>query len=462
VLVLANNDSDLTGAPAVQKFVDRVAEVSRGTVTVKVVSSWKGGGGEVRVLRSVTTGEAALGWVGTRALDQIGFTTLTPINAPFLVGSYPAQASVVSDTTVEHQLAGLEAKGLTGLTLLADELRFPVGIAHPFLSLKDYSGARIRTNTSGIQSAGISALGATPTDVPIHPDTQPPLSGFETMWWTYEENTYAGFAKFPTINTPLWPRTVVLVGNPSSLSKLGEKQRSWIDQAATDARTWSVQHASDPVQHEIDQACDRGAKIASATPAQQAALKSAVAPIYNQLATAVGTAAVFRRVSDLASAAPTDPVPTLPSGCAFTTADLHSVRKQPVKLAAPGHDGSFPTGIFRITSTYDDLIALGSSDYDARLNAGTYTYTLRDGRWHYDQKPDYPEGTQTFCGGFYDVTGSSIMFSTTTVLAVGDCSPPVWVSHWSFAGTTLSWSGAVADDMGFAHAWDTTRWTKIG
>jgi TRAP-type C4-dicarboxylate transport system substrate-binding protein len=46
LLVLANNDSDLTGAPAVQKFVDRVAELSRGTVTVKVVSSWKGGGGE--------------------------------------------------------------------------------------------------------------------------------------------------------------------------------------------------------------------------------------------------------------------------------------------------------------------------------------------------------------------------------------------------------------------------------
>src|SRR3954453_12665863 len=92
VLVLANNDSDLTGAPAVQKFVDRVAELSRGTVTVKVVSLWKGGGSEVRVLRSVTTGEAALGWVGTRALDRIGFPTLTPLNAPFPPGSYPAPA----------------------------------------------------------------------------------------------------------------------------------------------------------------------------------------------------------------------------------------------------------------------------------------------------------------------------------------------------------------------------------
>ena len=463
VVVLANGDGDLTGAPAVQKFVNRVDELSGGSVTVRVDSSWKGGGDEARVLRSVTTGEADLGWVGTRALDQIGFTALTPINAPFLVGSYAAQAAVVNDAAVEHELAGLNANGLTGLTLLADELRFPVGIAHPFLSPNDYSGARIRTITSRIQSSGIAALGATPTDVPIQPDAQPPLSGFETMWWTYQANAYAEFAKFPTINTPLWPRTVVLLANPSSLSKLGKKQRAWIEQAATYARAWSVQHASDPVQHEIEQACGRGAKIAAATPAQLAALKSAVAPLYNQLATEAGTAAVFRRVSDLASAAPADPAPNLPPGCAFTAADLSSAVKPPVKLAAPGSDGGLPTGVFRQTLTYDQLIALGSSDKDARLNAGTYTYTLRDGRWQYEQKPDYPEGTQTSCGGFYDVAGNSITFSTTTVLADGgSCSPPVWVSHWSFAGSTLSWSGTVADDPDFAHAWDMTRWTKIG
>jgi hypothetical protein len=330
------------------------------------------------------------------------------------------------------------------------------------LSLNDYSGARTRTITSRIQSSGIAALGATPTDVQIRQDAQPPLSGFETMWWTYEANAYAEFAKFPTINTPLWPRTVVLLANPSALSKLGKKQRSWIDQAATDARAWSVQHASDPVQHEIEQACGRGAKIASATTAQLAALKSAVAPLHNQLATAAGTAAVFRRVRDLASAAPADPVPTLPPGCAFTTADLSSAPKPLVKLAAPGRDGSFPAGIFRQTDTYDQLIALGWSDEDARLNAGTYTYTLRDGRWHYDQKPDFPEGTQTSCGGFYDVTGNSITFSTTTVLANGSCSPDVWESHWSFAGSTLSWTATVVDDPVFAHSWDTSRWTKIG
>jgi hypothetical protein len=121
-----------------------------------------------------------------------------------------------------------------------------------------------------------------------------------------------------------------------------------------------------------------------------------------------------------------------------------------------------PTGIFRQTATYDQLIALGWSDKDARLNAGTYTYTLRNGRWHYDQKPDFSEGTQTSCGGFYDVTGSSITFSTTTVLAIGSCSPDVWVTHWSFAGSTLSWTGTVVDDPVFAHTWDTSRWTKIG
>jgi hypothetical protein len=188
-----------------------------------------------------------------------------------------------------------------------------------------------------------------------------------------------------------------------------------------------------------------------------------VAPLYHRLATRPETAAVFHRVRRLASAAAADRAPILPPGCAYTPADLQTASSQPVKLVGPGHDANFPTGVFRYDATFHDLVALGMSHYDGRLNAGTYTYTLRGGRWHYDMKPDYAEGTQTSCDGFYDVTGSSITFSTTTVLANGGtCSPPVWASHWSFAGQTLSWSGTVADDPVFDRMWDRTRWTKIG
>lgn len=72
-LVLANNDGDLTGAPAVVRFVEQVEELSGGRLTVRVESDY---GGEDRVIEDVAAGEADLGWSGTRAFDLAHDETL--------------------------------------------------------------------------------------------------------------------------------------------------------------------------------------------------------------------------------------------------------------------------------------------------------------------------------------------------------------------------------------------------
>src|SRR4051812_45145657 len=59
-LILANNDGSLDGAPAVSHFIDRVKQLSGGTVTIRVRSSWRGGGDEGRVITDVAAGRADL------------------------------------------------------------------------------------------------------------------------------------------------------------------------------------------------------------------------------------------------------------------------------------------------------------------------------------------------------------------------------------------------------------------
>ena len=112
VLVMANyNGGDLLGAPAVAHFVDRVAALSGGQLTVRVESGWKGGADETRVIRDVAAGEADLGWSGTRAFDVVGDNAFQPLHAPFLVSSYPAEAAVVKDPLAQDLLAACTRSG---------------------------------------------------------------------------------------------------------------------------------------------------------------------------------------------------------------------------------------------------------------------------------------------------------------------------------------------------------------
>ena len=453
-LVLANAWEGLTGAPYVAHFVERLEELSEGGVTVRVESTWKGGADEVRLLRDVAGGEADLGWAGVRALDQVGVPSLTPVLAPFLVDSYNAQRAVLADPDVQHGLHDLASAGLEGLALMADELRVPVGVKGPLLSPEDYEGAQIRTAPSDIQREGLEALGAKPTSAAL----QPTMDGAETIWWTYRGD-YPHIAPFPTINTPLWPSSGVLVANPASLDGLSSEVRDWIDTAAQDAAAWSLAHARDREADEIAEACRGGARIATATPAQVEALTARVQPVYERLATNPATAEMFSRVQRLAAGATADAPAQIPADCAFQPGDEARAPEVPTRLTAPGDPGDLPQGVYRYELTPEYLRAAGLPEGDVRGNAGILTYTLKDGRWSFQQKPRYDNVDKTTCEGYYDIDGPTFTGSVVTTYASGECAPLLWTATWAFQGDTLTWTD-ISTDMATVFAGE-HGWRKI-
>jgi TRAP-type C4-dicarboxylate transport system substrate-binding protein len=454
-LVLANNDASLDGVPALAWFVERVDELSDGRLTIKVESPWRGGNKETRVIRDVAAGQADLGWAGTRAFDLVGVDAFRPLHAPFLISSYAAEVAVVGDDDLAGSLmASVEPLGVTGLALAADQLRHPAGVDKPLLTPEDYVGRRIFSIASDAQSDGLATLGAEAFDGSVRlAAANGRLGGMETMWWSYRTHGYTEFAPFITSNVTLWPRTWVLFADDDTLEDLEDEQRRLLGQAANEAAAWSLEHAADAEPGQIAQACLFGAKVATATAEQVAALREAAEPVYADLRADPALRDTLERIEGLVAAAPSDLPVVLPEGCAHQPGQETPLPER--TLAEPGDPGKFPTGVYRYRHTVADLTAHGMDEYGASLNAGVWTWTLGEGTWSYEQEPVTEEAVElgiTDCEGFYDVRDDVAFFTTTAVFANGDCAPPTWAARWTAGDGRLTWSAVSAPDFGYPFA----------
>lgn len=463
VLVLASSDGvNLAGSPAVQRFVDGVAKLSNGRLTVRLEPAWQGGDDEARVIKDVAAGRADLGWSGTRAFDLVDLDSFRPLHAPFLVNSYAAEAAVVNDPLAKELLASTAPLGLTGLALAADGLRFPAGVAKPLLAPADFAGHRFRTYPSQVQSDGIRALGAEPTSASVDEALAAGgLAGLETMWWTYQEKAYYAVAPFVTANAVMWPKTLVIFANTARMSKLDKAARDWLTRAAADASTWSTTHAADADAEYIERACRFGARIALATPEQLAALRKAAEPAYAAMRADPALAATLQRVEGLATAAGHDAPLAVPAGCAYRPGDETRVIPPVAQhLTGPGASGDLPPGVYRFSVSAAELRALGVNDRDATVNAGVLTWTVRGGSWSVRLDATDASASSGTCEGWYDVRGDAVTFATNTIVPGGTCAPPVWTARWSARNGTLTWSAVSVAD--YAPVFAPKPWQKIG
>ena len=461
-LVLANDDGNLEGVPSVARFVQRVETLSGGNLKVRVESRWRGGDDEPRVIEDVAAGRADLGWAGTRAFDIVGVPAFRPLHAPFLVGTYAAEAAVVGDHALMGELLGkLEPLGLSGLAVAADEIRFPAATTHPLRTPADFAGLRFATVASDVQSEGLRALGARPTtELTEQALGSGQLDGIETMWWTYDVKGYFAAAPFATANAGLWPRTLALFANTKALDGLSEEERSWVEQASEGAAAWSVEHAADAEREPMAHACQSGARVVTATPEQLSALRHAAEPVYTSMRKDPEQRAILEKVEALATSAPADPPVSLPDGCAYQPGDEKAIPAPVQALSGPGNPGGLPQGVYRLEHTPAELTEHGETEEGVRNNAGVITWTLRDGRWSNHPDPTYPNRFSTVdCAGFYHVGRDVATFTTTTVVDGGSCAPPSWTARWSIDGDTLRWSAVSVDD--FAYVWAGQGWTKI-
>src|SRR5215217_4640939 len=151
--------------PMMRYFAKRVTELSGGDLQVKLFFNVAGDEVpdiEARVAGMVRSGRFDLGWIATRAWDQVDVKSFQALQAPFLVTSYGLLGKIATGPMADQMLAGLRRTQLTGLAIVPEFLRHPVGRTRALVSPADFAGTRIRDIPSHASDALLSALGATP------------------------------------------------------------------------------------------------------------------------------------------------------------------------------------------------------------------------------------------------------------------------------------------------------------
>jgi len=398
VLRMANAYGDLQTAPVVEQFVSQVEARSGGNLRIQVTSRWGdyADDAEQQVVRAVAAGKADLGWAGARVFDTIGVTSFQALQAPMLIDSYALEQAVAASDLPGQMLQGLDKVGVRGLGVLPDSLRKPIAVKHPVLGLGDWRGITFGTLKSAGQAQAIRSLGATPMEVFRRSRNEAlldgRLQGLEMDLFVYERGGPVRPAPYVTANVTLWPQMDVLFANPSRLGALTGQQRGWLQQAAQDAAGRAAALADRDAQS-LKNACRSGARFATASPADLAALRGAFAPVYASLERDPPTKAFIERIQALKRSAPAGAPLAIPAGC---------TGKAPEQPAA--HAGTVPAdlnGTYRYLLTKDDARKVGDPEVDQFPHVNTVK--LRDGK---------VEGGCFGQGASYSVTGDQITFDT--------------------------------------------------
>jgi TRAP-type C4-dicarboxylate transport system substrate-binding protein len=445
VLRMANTNGDLNDLPAVQAFVSQVEERSGGNLRIQVVNRWGdyANDAEEQVVRAVAAGKADLGWAGTRVFDTLGVTSLQALQTPMLIDSYALERAVVASEIPGQMLQGLTETGVRGLGILADGLRQPIAVKHPLLGVGDWRGITFGSAKSQIQARAIRALGATPMEIFRRSRNQAlldgTLQGFEMSLLVYEHNVPPPRAPYVTANVILWPQLDVLLANPGRLARLTGQQRGWLQQAAQAAadRSAALAERANRDAQALKNACQSGARLATASPADLAALRTAFAPVYASLERDPQTKAFIERIQALKRSAPAGAPLAIPAGC---------TGKAPQQPAARA--GTVPVdlnGTYRYLLTKEDARKGGEANLDEFPSVTTVK--LQDGR---------VDGGCFGQGATYSVTGDQITFDT-----------PEYGSTMTFTFSVdgkgnLHLTPTPSVDKGGAFECSYKPWTKIG
>jgi TRAP-type C4-dicarboxylate transport system substrate-binding protein len=427
--------------PTIEFFANQVAELSAGSIHLDV--SWNAGEGttdpEQAIARRVKSGALDLGWIGSRAWDTEGVTSLQALQAPFLITNNQLLRAVVTSPMAGEMLAGLKAAEVEGLGMVPDQFRHPVGFRKPLASVSAFEGARIRVLTSNASDALIRALGAEPVHIngtayqqAVNDGT---LSGVDASLGLAP----AMHGSILTGNLIFYPKVDTVVAGQGALGKLDSSQQEAMRTAAQRTVTHVLEDL--PATEDTEPFCSGGGRVVAATDRDIHALEAAAQPVYRQLEEDPQTAEFITQIRALKAGIS---APTQLTACGGSQSTGSSAQE-------------IPEGIYTAVGTKQDALRLGHDDPCAlKADGARLRLELSSGGWAQWQsckiEPD-TIGSQ----GTYTSTEKDLVLHET---CCGDTT-----LDWSFEGKSLTLKIRESDTPGAEPGSRfilNHKWVKVG
>jgi TRAP-type transport system periplasmic protein len=400
---------------------------------------------EQQVIKDVADGSFDLGFTGTSVFDTLGVTSFQALSVPMLIDNYPLENAVIRSTLPAKMMAGLAKLDVTGLAVLGNGMRRPIGVRHPILSLADWRGITFGTYLSKAQQAAISALGAKPGPGLATARDQAlasgAMQGYELDLLIYHDLSKEQTAPYITANVNLWPRTLALFGNPGHLSRLSDSQRRLLYQAAADTAARSTGLVQDETET-VSDICQAGGRLANASAADLQTLRQRFAAVYTELEADPQTKAMIGQITALKKSTSAGPPLAVPAACTGR---------------APGQPAPGTTvtgklnGTYRWTLTKHDASTSATHENLANYPL-TFTATLKDGVWSLSHTGADVQTDNS--GDTYSVQGNQIKFHWTSYFLT--------FTYRVDGKGNLHLTAVPSADPGDTFVWTTHPWTKIG
>lgn len=276
--------------PAQQAFIDRMNELSEGTVKLDVKDNWKpadgsAGSDEDALAKAVLAGDVDIAWTTVRSLGALGIKGIDALETPMLVQTHDQQRAVALGVPGELISNSLRKTKVAALALIPGPEQYPVASGAPLLTVADWSGKTVQVSgQNALEGQTMQTLGATAGD---GTGTIADLVGGSIQATTADPSELVpggatGTGPYMTANVALWPRMSIVLINRDVESALSNRQHGFVTGSVV--RAQDIAMAEPDTAAVIKAACTAGIKFAIAKPDDVAALNAAVQPVYAKLA----------------------------------------------------------------------------------------------------------------------------------------------------------------------------------
>ena len=398
VLTLANHEQ---GPQDVQFWIDEVQRRSGGSLRIQVTNRWRDQdlAYDKATIGDVQAGRVQLAKVAARAYDTVGVRSFQALVAPFLIDNRALEQRVLESDLIGEMLAGTGKLGVVGLAVLPTELRRPLGISRPLVTVEDYRGARISVREGEIAKATFAALGATPV-VTVAGRPLAGLDGAEPGFGTIKGDERQ--AKAVTSNVVFWPMPVTLVVNRTAFDSLTPSQQDALRQAGAAVLSRQFDFLREFDAEDAGILCRRGLRFARASGQDLAALRRAVQAVYDSIEGDPETRSFLQRI-----------VAMKQETGAASTPETASCSPSASTAGATGQQARALDGVYRTRFSKQELVESPLLEGAGEVNDGNWgelTFSFDRGRVTYTQRNNLESYSTS---GTYTVNGTAITLSFT-------------------------------------------------